>query len=243
MNYYISVVVMALVPAIILLWYVYKQDTIEKEPASLLGKLLLGGIASAGISYFLESISDIFIIIVSMRAVREVFVYTFLAGSTVALIEEGTKFFFLKLLSWKSKAFDYRFDGIVYAVFVSLGFAAVENILYVLEGGFSTAVIRGLISLPGHTSFAIIMGIYYGRAKEASGRNDGNLMHINLRKAYWLAVFFHASFDITLMFENDISLLLFAGVAVIMYSVLFVKLHKESQMDTVVDHRDNDEII
>lgn len=86
-------------------------------------------------------------------------VYLFLAYFVVpGFIEEGIKYRVLLRRTWNEPNFNYRFDGVVYAVFVSLGFAAVENVMYVLTSGFSTAVARAIFSIPGHAMFGVVMG-------------------------------------------------------------------------------------
>jgi RsiW-degrading membrane proteinase PrsW (M82 family) len=82
-----------------------------------------------------------------------------------AFTEELCKFLALYLLIWKSREFNDKFDGIVYAVFISLGFAAVENVLYVLENGYGTGIIRAVTAVPAHAIFGITMGFYFGMAK------------------------------------------------------------------------------
>ncbi len=88
-----------------------------------------------------------------------------LAFLVVAVVEEGTKFVFLKLRTWRDPNFNFRFDGIVYAVFVSLGFAAFENINYVLGYGLTVALPRAVLAIPAHMGFAVFMGLFYGRGK------------------------------------------------------------------------------
>ena len=85
----------------------------------------------------------------------------------VALVEEACKRWVVLKFAWNHPAFDYRFDAVVYCVFSALGFAALENILYVAEYGFAVAVSRALLSVPGHCFFAVYMGIYLGQAKMA----------------------------------------------------------------------------
>ncbi|MBP3729155.1 MAG: PrsW family intramembrane metalloprotease, partial [Lachnospiraceae bacterium] len=84
----------------------------------------------------------------------------------VALSEEGAKYFLLKRSSWNSPYFNCRFDGVVYAAFVGLGFALAENVGYVLQYGMSTALIRAVTAVPGHACFGIFMGAFYGAAKQ-----------------------------------------------------------------------------
>lgn len=154
----------ALVPAAFLMVQVYRLDRIEKEPAGLLLKLALfgalSGLAAAAIEGALTRVLDVTLGGGMLRLMLE----NFLA---VALVEEACKRWVVLKFAWRHPAFDYRFDAVVYCVFSALGFAALENILYVAEYGFAVAVSRALLSVPGHCFFAVYMGIYLGQAKMA----------------------------------------------------------------------------
>lgn len=154
----------ALVPAAFLMVQVYRLDRIEKEPAGLLLKLALfgalSGLAAGAIEGALTRVLDVTLGGSTLRLVLE----NFLA---VALVEEACKHWVVLKFAWNHPAFDYRFDAVVYCVFSALGFAALENILYVAEYGFAVAVSRALLSVPGHCFFAVYMGIYLGQAKMA----------------------------------------------------------------------------
>ena len=154
----------ALVPAAFLMVQVYRLDRIEKEPAGLLLKLVLfgalSGLAAGAIEGALTRVLDVTLGGGMLRLVLE----NFLA---VALVEEACKRWVVLKFAWNHPAFDYRFDAVVYCVFSALGFAALENILYVAEYGFAVAVSRALLSVPGHCFFAVDMGIYLGQAKMA----------------------------------------------------------------------------
>ena len=154
----------ALVPAAFLMVQVYRLDRIEKEPAGLLLKLVLfgalSGLAAGAIEGALTRVLDVTLGGGMLRLVLE----NFLA---VALVEEACKRWVVLKFAWRHPAFDYRFDAVVYCVFSALGFAALENILYVAEYGFAVAVSRALLSVPGHCFFAVYMGIYLGQAKMA----------------------------------------------------------------------------
>ena len=145
----------ALLPAIFLLVYAYRHDTVEKEPAGLLISLLVMGCLAAVCSGVLESIGEAALRIwISSDSAAYTILTAFLV---VALVEEGTKLFFLRLRSWKHPAFNFRFDGLLYAIFVSLGFAALENVIYVYSFGLSVALPRAVLSIPGHMAFSIFM--------------------------------------------------------------------------------------
>ena len=154
----------ALVPAAFLMVQVYRLDRIEKEPAGLLLKLALfgalSGLAAGAIEGALTRVLDVTLGGGMLRLVLE----NILA---VALVEEACKRWVVLKFAWRHPAFDYRFDAVVYCVFSALGFAALENILYVAEYGFAVAVSRALLSVPGHCFFAVYMGIYLGQAKMA----------------------------------------------------------------------------
>ena len=154
----------ALVPAAFLMVQVYRLDRIEKEPAGLLLKLALfgalSGLAAVAIEGALTRVLDVTLGGGMLRLMLE----NFLA---VALVEEACKRWVVLKFAWRHPAFDYRFDAVVYCVFSALGFAALENILYVAEYGFAVAVSRALLSVPGHCFFAVYMGIYLGQAKMA----------------------------------------------------------------------------
>ena len=153
---------MALLPAGILLGYIYRMDTIEKEPTKLLLRLFLFGCLCAIPASILEGIGE-----AMLSGLGDTVLHLALeAFLVVAVAEEGCKFAFL-CTSWKNPAFNYRFDAIVYAVCVSLGFAALENVLYVMQYGFGTALIRAFTSVPGHCFFGVYMGYWYGKAKHA----------------------------------------------------------------------------
>ena len=131
------------------------------------------------------------------------------AGTT----EEVFKFLALYLLIWKSPSFNEQFDGIVYAVFVSLGFAAVENVMYVLESGYETAAIRAITAVPAHAIFGITMGYYFGIAHRY---NEIRKSHI--RKAIGVPILLHGIYDFILMVEVTWLLILFVPYVVFLYA-------------------------
>ena len=186
-------VLAAVLPAVFLLGYIYRHDTVEKEPPSLLALLLIMGVASALCSGFLENLAET--VLKHLVSPSNPVYVVLLAFLVVAVVEEGTKFWLLKRCTWNHPAFNYSFDGIVYAVFVSLGFAAFENIQYVLHYGLSVAVPRALLAVPGHMAFAVYMGLFYGRAKLCEGVGDEDGIRINLRRGYLWAVFLHGFYD------------------------------------------------
>ena len=219
----------AVLPACFLLRYVYRHDTVEKEPAPLLCSLLGMGCLAALCSAILEAVAEQLLLILVDPSSP---VYTILlACLVVAVVEEGTKFFFLKLRSWRHSAFNYRFDGVVYAVFVSLGFAALENIQYVVNYGLSVALPRALLAVPGHAAFSVFMGVYYGRAKLLENLGDYGGSRRCLRKGYFFAVFLHGFYDTCAMIGTAQASAVFLLFVVLMFTAAFRALKRESSAD------------
>lgn len=155
------ILTIALLPAIALLYYIWKKDS-QKEPTSLLAKAVFWGVVICfpvailefGIQTMLFGVDGVPSNIVGTTA---------MAFFVAALPEETFKLLALWFVLRKNPYFDEHFDGIVYAVCVGLGFAAIENVSYVftMEDWFSTAIFRSLLAVPGHYAFAILMGYYY----------------------------------------------------------------------------------
>lgn len=205
----------ALLPAIVLLRYIYRHDHIEKEPPALLLRLLLGGVLSAFAAILLET-AGMWILPAFAEEGSDLY-YVFLAFLVVAVSEEGAKLFFLKKYSWHQTAFNYMFDGIVYAVFVSLGFAAFENVKYVFDFGLSVAFSRAFLAVPAHMAFAVFMGIFYGRARCHASRGNGAAAKSNLAAGFISAVLLHGFYDACLMVGTNLSMVVFVGFVIFMY--------------------------
>ena len=231
--YVVAIYILAAVlPAVFLMRYIYRQDKVEKEPTMLLLSLVIWGVAAALASIVLETIGQS---VLGSLLGEDNPAYTIIfAFLVVAVVEEGTKFFFLKRRTWRDYNFNFRFDGIVYAVFVSLGFAAFENIRYVLGYGLTVALPRAILSIPGHMGFAVFMGLFYGRAKQCENRGDRGGMRRNLCIGYLMAVFLHGFYDSCAMIGNTLSTALFLAFVVLMYIVVIRMIKRESLRDTPV---------
>lgn len=212
---------LAVLPAVIILKFIYKMDKIEKEPRKLLVKLFISGALTTISAVVIGSVLEIFNIFDEGSYAYLLF-DNFIA---VALIEEGGKYFVMKKCTWKNPAFNYTFDAVVYAVTVSLGFATLENLLYVAEGGIGTAVLRALLSVPGHAIDGVFMGYYYGLAKK-KGRTGPAILII--------PTLMHGFYDFCLDSENDWFILLFLAYEIIITVSAIGKIKKLSSNDEAV---------
>ena len=202
-------VALAVIPPLYIIYRVYKLDQIEKEPGGLLIKLFFFGILSLIPTMILESAAENYIVNGVLHGMDPVAVSLIENFLCVALIEESCKYFFLKRGSWNNDNFDYCFDAIVYAVVVSLGFAAVENIFYVFDYGAHVAVLRAVTAIPGHTIFGIFMGHYYGQAKMKEKMGDHAAARSYLRKSIIVPVLLHRFYDFTASQSNALMTIVF----------------------------------
>ncbi len=227
-----GLIYLGIVPGLLLMIYMYRQDKVEREPIGLLLLLLFGGVLSAVASFIFENIAESFAYRIFEYAA--LVYYIFEAFIVAGLIEEGTKRLFLRLFSWKNINFNCSFDGIIYATFVSLGFATAENVLYVLSYGYSTGIVRALTSVPGHTAFGTIMGIFYAYAKQAYNVGDKELYRKNMFLSLVLPTLMHGLYDFCLMMGSDLLMILWLVVVVFVYIVLFVIVRKKSKNDQII---------
>lgn len=232
LPYLLIHVAAALLPAFLLLRYVYRHDAVEKEPPRLLVRLLGMGVLSAVCAGLIERIG---IARLDAAVSSGSTIYTvLLAFFVVAVAEEGTKLLLLKRSTWNDPNFNYRFDGIVYSVFVSLGFAALENLKYVFSYGLSVALPRALLAVPGHMSFAVFMGIYYGRARLCENCGDHAAATRNLWIGYLTAVFLHGFYDTCAMIGTTGSTLVFLAFVVLMFTRAYRAIRYESATDSEI---------
>ena len=203
----IRLILLAIAPVIAIAFYVYIRDKYEKEPVRLLLIALFAGIICAIPVLLIEILLGFFITNdnPSFLAFYNAFV---VAGFT----EELFKFLALFILIWKKKEFNEKFDGIVYAVFISLGFAGIENIIYVLQHGESTGYIRALVSVPGHALFGVTMGYYFGLAKFYKEKRKAFMT-----RALLYPIILHGIFDFILMLGNYRLLVGFIPYVIFLY--------------------------
>ena len=183
----------AIAPAIFIMFIVYKYDTI-KEPLSMLVKAFFGGVLSILIALAIAIPLDQL-----TGFIPSGFLQSFYEAVLCAAIpEEFAKWIIFYWLISKAKDFDQYYDGILYAIFISMGFALVENILYVIPTGFGVAISRSILSVPGHMLFAIPMGYYLSHSRFESGASAK--YHIFLSLA--IPILLHGTFDFILMYSS-----------------------------------------
>lgn len=224
--------ILGILPAALLMRYIYKKDRIDKEPKGLLALLFFLGAVSTIFAALIENIGED--IIDDYFYTDSIVFLAIDAFLVVALAEELGKYFVVKKFAWNNAAFNTTFDAVVYAVFASLGFATLENILYLFDGSVYTAIVRGILSVPGHAIDAVFMGNYLGIAKRCEALGDNKGKKANLRKALLMPVLTHGFYDFCLFVQSPISLLSFLIYEIIITVYTIKKVNKLSKEDTLL---------
>lgn len=216
-----NLLLLAVTPVLTIILYIYFQDTYDKEPTGLLVvSFLLGAIVSVLLVFGLYFVTGHLLPITDKFSIWQQFIQAFVV---VALAEEFSKYIIVKYYAQTRKAFNEPYDGIMYAVMVSMGFACTENILYVLQGGYSTAILRAFTAVPAHATFGILMGYYMGKAKFSNNRFLLNMAGL------FLAVLFHGAYDFFLFINFIPGISIGAFISLIIGIVLSKKAIKRHQ--------------
>lgn len=201
---------LALAPAIIIMMYVYFRDKYEKEPV----KLILKGILLGALIIFPVGLVENYLMGYG-AGLAKLPKAGFDGFIVAAATEEAFKYFVVFILIWRNANFNEKFDGIVYAVSVSLGFAAIENLFYVFSNNsMQVGLLRAFTAVPGHTIFGIVMGFYLGLAR-FSDKGRGKL----LLKAFLVPWLLHGIYDFLIMSGHPVLLISFIPFLVYMYRV------------------------
>jgi protease PrsW len=197
----------AVAPAVFLLHYFYARDRYSPEPARFVLKIYL--------------LSFLAVIPAAILELPLGFLFLGPAGGLmVGLIEEGLKFLCIRSLVFRRIEFDEPYDGILYGVTVSLGFATAENLLYVFAtGSLGVLIARAVLAIPAHCLWGVIMGSYLGRARfEPDLRRQRTLFFYG----FIIPAVLHGFYDFLLVASTEISSILAAGAAAIVVGQWFL---------------------
>ena len=211
--------IISVLPVFLIGMFIYKKDK-EKEPTRLLVKLFLGGFLSCVLVLIIGGLLGILFPIFSEDTSKlnllELFIHVFIG---VALVEEFCKWIVAYKIAYNDSNFDEIYDGILYSVFVALGFACIENLLYVYEGGISTGISRALLAVPGHACDGLFMGYYLSLSK--------------------IATITHGIYDYCLFSKSGLLIILFFIFVVVMYIVALKRVKKVSSINKKFKYKDN----
>ena len=182
-------IILAIVPALLFVWYYYKQDKQKPEPKGLIIKTFILGIVITLPVIIVELIVNSF---EGFFGWLPLLYPLFRAFVVAALCEEVFKLLIVKIYVYNKFDFDEMMDGIVYTIVASLGFACMENILYVMDGGIPVAILRAFTAVPMHALASGMMGYYIGKAKFASTKHEESSL---IYRGLWIAILIHGFYD------------------------------------------------
>ena len=227
------VLIAGLLPCVALLWYINKKDSVEKEPPRLLVKLIFLGCLSTIPAMILELVGTNLLSSIGLDETGYLYILieNFLI---VALAEEGCKKLMLRLGSWKNPAFNYVFDGVVYGVCVALGFAGLENVLYISGFGMEVAVVRGLAAVPLHAICGVFMGHFYGLEKKYTVSGMTGLAKNVRTLSIVIPVLIHGFYDFAATIGDDVFAYIWLGFVVLMDIIAINAIGQYSNKDTTI---------
>ena len=231
--------VVSALPVFLVGLYTYKKDK-HKEPGKILVKLFLGGMGSCLLVVLTSLILGIIFPILSMDTdelnLFQLLINVFIG---VALVEEACKWIIAYKISYNDRAFDELYDAVLYCVFVALGFAFFENLLYVYEGGVGTGLLRAILAVPGHACDGMVMGYYLGLAKACDVNRKKNLKTKNLILSVLVPTILHGIYDYCLFTESTIFMCMFVIFIICLYIYVIRKINKISSLNRKIKYKDN----
>ena len=217
----------SLLPIVLILVTIYSIDK-SKEPLILLLTFFVLGIVSCFIVVKISDISGIFLPFMRKDTSEfnsiDTLLYAFIG---VALIEELCKWIITFIIGFNNKEYDETYDIIVYSVFMALGFAFFENVIYVFSiGELHVALLRAILAVPAHACYAIFMGYYLSKAKQSSLDNNKKDKYKYLLYSIMIPVLLHGFYDYCLMSGITILIEVFV-IFIIILDIISIKKIKE----------------
>lgn len=230
---------LAILPGLVLMYKTYSMDRVEKEPKWLIILIILMGALSAVPAIILELVMEgLYNLFYTQGTMMYLFLENFIG---VALVEEVCKYFAGRIPTWKNRNFDYKFDGMVYMVASAVGFAILENILYVMQGGIKIALMRAVLSVPAHVTCGIFMGLFYGKSKYAAVHLQSGRAQLYTFLGIFVPMIIHGFYDFSLSLGTPVVMASFGVFVVAMYVYAYITMKDFSREDyRIYDFVQND---
>ena len=215
----LELLVLAIAPVATIILWIYLKDKYDKEPVITLSKFFILGILVSALAIYVEEL------LIKLNTFSKIGYMIYISFIVAGLTEEGLKALILITNLLREKNFNEKLDGIIYSVFLSLGFATVENIIYILfedpTSVFQVSIIRAIISIPAHMMFAIIMGYYISKYKFNSSKYKPKTYLII---SIIVPILLHGIFDFILMIPYRWSIIVFVAYIVFLWKISLDKL-------------------
>lgn len=215
-----------ILPMILIIVYINNKDK-QKEPIGLLIQLFLLGMVSCLLALGISLVLDEFVPFMKAsdsKTITSIFLYSFVG---VALIEELSKWLLLYIRGYKSSHFDELYDVIVYSIFVSLGFAFLENIIFLINEetiNIYAVILRAITAVPGHACYGVFMGYYLSLSKKFKIEENKSLTRNNIILSITVPILLHGVYDFCLFSNIRILTYVFIIFMIILYIVSYRKI-------------------
>ena len=221
---------LAVLPSVLLLLFVVGRNKNSRDPMKLLVWLAVLGAVSTIPAVVVELLGDGLLYYMGLESGTGVYelVNCFFI---VAMIEELGKFVGMIILTWNNKNFDHSYDGVIYGVCSSLGFATLENILYVFQGGIGLGILRAVTAIPLHCSCGVVMGYFYSKARENANNGEGAAG--NMLISYLSAMGIHGLYDFVLSVD-DTSVILCILVLLLLVALMLLLISYAAKNDHII---------
>ena len=215
----LELLVLAIAPVATIILWIYLKDKYDKEPVITLSKFFILGILVSALAIYVEEL------LIKLNTFSKIGYMIYISFIVAGLTEEGLKALILIPNLLRERNFNEKLDGIIYSVFLSLGFATIENIIYILfedpTSVFQVSIIRAIISIPAHMMFAIIMGYYISKYKFNSSKSKPKTYLI---MSIIVPILLHGIFDFILMIPYRWSIIVFIAYIVFLWKISLDKL-------------------
>ena len=218
----------AVIPGLLIILYVYGKDKVEKEPISIIIRLLIFG----GLSCFVAGVAESLLANLYPQYPEGSLEYALVNSfALAAFCEEIVKYLALRIGSWNCRAFNYRFDGVVYGTSAAVGFAVLENIGYVSMYGFQTAITRAFLAVPLHAFCGVFMGVFYAYSKKASILGERSTSTLCTVFALLVPMLIHGIYDTLAFLGTDSATYLLLIFVACLYVAAITTIKKLSAAD------------
>ncbi len=223
-----TLMAMAIIPGVLILIYVYGKDKVEKEPIGMIMRLVLYGALSCIVAGQAEAMLQQVLPKFEQGTIQFALQTSFCLA---AFCEETVKYLALRIGSWNSRFFNYRFDGVVYGASAAVGFAIFENIQYVAMYGMATAISRAFLAVPLHAFCGVFMGVFYSYSKKAAilGQTGPKVFCTTL--ALVVPMLIHGIYDTCAFMRTNTFTYMLLGFVVVLYIAAISTIKKLSRED------------
>ena len=238
--FWIMAFIFTAIPVGLIMAGIYYLNEHERQPLWMLGLSFGGGFLTFALVRLTSNLLNgrVYELSSDSPFLTHNWEFFLIAFGLIAVVEELSKFIIANVLTFRSRKFQIPYGGIAYAVFVSLGFAFIENFKYLYEQGLGIAISRAIFTIPAHAAFGVVMGYFLGLAKSCK-INGLNQEALKMRyTAFFFPLLLHGMYDYICNFNIPQAYYILIGYSIVIYALSFFLLHKFNNLDFQIYQKD-----